>query len=159
MPQAPSFDQMCDEFRHFRQMVGKAMADTNESGIREQLEQITRGRDESFAKLLEAYPKAQATFAQRRAEAQQKIQATKENVARARAAVAEAEKAKAAAKEKEKAPKAPKAPAPVDPKLGSALRGELLNRYADHEGSDANVAAGHILEAWEGWDDTSMGPS
>ena len=152
MPNPPTFDQVCDEFRQFRYMVGKAMASTNEAGIREQLANVTRGMDESFAELLEAYPQAQATLEQRRVQTQQKIQEIKRNADRAKAEIAKAEKAKAAAAAAPKIPNAPKPPGPVDPKLGPELRGELLERFADHEDDDQTVAAGQVMEAWEDWD-------
>ena len=62
MPDPPSFDQVCNEFRHFRHMIGKVMANTNESGIRQQLEEVTRGMDENFSELLVAYSQAEAEF-------------------------------------------------------------------------------------------------
>ncbi len=158
MPNAPTFDQVCGEFRQFRYMVGKAMASTNESGIRDQLANVTRSMDKNFAELLEAYPQAQAKLEQRRVRTQQNIQQIKQNAARVKAELAAAEKAKAAAAAAPEVPKAPKPPAPVDPKLGLVLRGELLQRLADPTDDGPIAAAAELLGAWEDWDGNALEP-
>lgn len=152
MPNPPTFEQVCDEFRQFRYAIGKVMANTNEAGVREQLENLTRGMDENFTELLVAYPQAEAEFERRRVETKQSIQTVKRNAARVREEVAKAEKAKAAAAAAPKVPKTPNPPEPVDLKLGPKLRGELLERFAEHEDDDQNAAAHQVLEAWQDWD-------
>ena len=152
MSAAPDFDQICSDFRQVRFLVGKAVANADESGMRRQLQAVAATMDKNFAKLLEAYPKANAEIDRRLVQTRQRIAATQNKVAELKEELAAAEKAKAAAAAAPKLPAAPKPGEGVDPKLGPKLREELLARFGDHPEGDPGAHPPAIREAWEDWD-------
>ncbi len=160
MADAPSFDQVCSEFRQFRHAIGKVAASPEGAEIREQLEQLGRSMDGNFAELQVVYPKAQTELDRLKAETQQNIQKVKTNSAKVRAEIAKAKAAEATAADAAAAApdvsKVSKPHAPVDPKLGMELREELLNRCSDVDEADAGPDSRRVKEAWEDWGEPTV---
>jgi hypothetical protein len=152
MPAAPDFERICSDFRQVRLLVGKTLADAEESGLRRQLQSVAETMDKNFARLLEVYPKANAEIDRRLVQTRERIAATQSKVADLKGELAAAEKARAAAAAAPKLPKAPKPGEGIDPKLGPTLREELLARFGDPPPTDAGAGPLQVREAWEDWD-------
>jgi hypothetical protein len=143
----PDFNQVCNQFRQFRAILGQALAVPGDAGVKQQLEAVTATLDQNFAELQTAYPKALAAIEAQLADVKQSTHNTAAQLARLKETIAAVE-----------APAAPvAAPAPpVDPALGQKLREELLERFGRKvSGPPAMTADREIWQDWN-WQDWSQ---
>ena len=140
----PDFNQLCNDFRQFRAILGKALTSPDSSGAKQQLESLTTQLDEAFAELHDAYPRANADL-----DAQ--IAATRASVAKTGTEVAAMKDQLSAAVAAAASAQLPAAPADtIDPELGTRLRSELLERFgirADQASAEKTLDK----EIWEDW--------
>lgn len=161
MPTPPDFDQVCSDFRRFRTMIDKTIANSQGSAARDQLQRVATHLDDNFAKFVEEYPQAMKKLDDDRTRVEQKLSGTRQKLAETKAEVARAEAAQkraqaasktAATAEAPKVPKAAKPAAAIDPELGPNLRDELLGRFNGILEPGQPDFAPPIREVWEDWD-------
>jgi hypothetical protein len=140
----PDFNQVCDQFRQFRAIVGQALAAPGDAAVKQQLQGLTATLDKTFVELQEAYPQAMAAIDAKLADVQKSAQDTSATLSGLKQTMAAAEEQAAAA-----AQSVPEKPA-VDPALGQKLRDELLQRFGQHE-ADASTTGTGSGEIWQDW--------
>jgi hypothetical protein len=140
----PDFNQVCNQFRQFRAILGQALAAPGDAAVKQQLQSVTATLDRNFAELQTAYPNALAAIDAQLAGVHQSAEKTTAQLSGLKEAIAVAE-AQAA-----KAVDASPPPAAVDPALGQKLREELLERFG-HPVSHEGVPPSADREIWQDW--------
>ncbi len=155
----PTFEEVCTDFRKFREVIGQALTRAGDSPVRQRLADVAKSMDERFAQLLETYPQAQAELDQRIAQIREGCAETQRSLDESEAKLAEILAEQKAAKEAAAAappappPAPPPKPAPkFDPGLAAQLRAELLQRlgFEPQPGAD-DAEAQRMRGAWEDW--------
>jgi hypothetical protein len=153
MASPPTFDQVCDEFRKFRAMVGRTISTAEPSAARDQLAEVAEHLDKNFADFEREYPKAMAEIEEQERLNQQQIDEAGREIAESRAEIEKAEQAeKQARAAAAQTPPVPKPEVPTEPNVGPKLRSELLDRFGDILDPAPQIPAPPMHEVWEDWD-------
>lgn len=140
----PDFNQVCNQFRQFRAILGQALAAPGDAAVKQQLQSVTATLDQNFAQLQTAYPNALAAIDAQLAGVHKSAAKTTSQLSGLKEAITAAEAQAATV-----ADAAPPA-TPVDPALGQQLRQELLERFG-HTAIHVGAGTSADREIWQDW--------
>lgn len=161
MPLTPDFDQICQEFLEFRNLITKVRPSAAEAHVQARLDELTAKMDKAFAEFTTEYPQAVAGIDKQIADTNSQIARTQNSIAATQAEIAAAEREVQFAAERAQALATPGVAPPsvsaaveadvADPQYGQKLRQELLDRYGPKRA--AVKKTDREREIWEDWDE------